>query len=76
MITITLPEHLASSHLLAGIEFNAGSASVDRLGTNVRHYFALIGATITDSAPEAPAPTDPEVDAPAPVEKPRRSKKE
>jgi len=48
MTTITLPEHLATSHLLAGIEFTDGTANVETLGAHTRHYFALIGATITE----------------------------
>lgn len=51
MTTITLPAHLASTHLLAGIEFTDGTAEVDRLGSHARRFLALTGATFGDSAP-------------------------
>jgi len=52
MLTITLPEHLASVQLLAGIEFTDGVARVDVLGSHARRFFDLIGAAIID-APES-----------------------
>lgn len=47
MTTITLPEHLASTRLLAGIEFTDGTAHVERLGTHARRFLELTGATIS-----------------------------
>lgn len=57
MITITLPKHLHDAHLVAGVEFTGGTAVVDRLGRNVRHYFRLIGATVTETEAAEPAET-------------------
>jgi len=91
MLTITLPEHLADSHLLAGVEFVDGSATVTELGSHTRHYFELVGATVEDASTPAaddaePTQQDPD-DAPAPdgdpspdaeaaaPAKPRRSRK-
>lgn len=59
MTTITLPTHLTSTRLLAGIEFTDGTAHVERLGAHARRFLELTGATVSDSAPAAAAdPTD------------------
>lgn len=55
MTTITLPEHLASTGLLAGIEFTDGTATVGSLGTHARRFLELMGATITESAVDVAA---------------------
>lgn len=62
MLTIALPQRLATVHLLAGIEFVDGVATVDQLGSNTRYFLEFVGATIADS--DAPTPA-PDVDAPA-----------
>jgi hypothetical protein len=54
--TITLPAHLRDSHLLAGIRFEDGTATVDTIGSNARHFFALVGAFITDPETADAAP--------------------
>lgn len=51
MLTITLPERLASTHLLAGIEFTDGVATVNRLGSHARRFLELTGATVSENAP-------------------------
>ena len=48
MLTITLPEHLADSHVLAGVAFADGIATVAELGSHTRHYFELVGATVAE----------------------------
>lgn len=46
--TITLPAHLRDIHILAGIEFVDGSATVPTLGSHSRRFFELVGAFFTD----------------------------
>lgn len=54
--TIKLPAHLRANQLLAGITFEDGTASVETLGSNARHFFGLIGAFVSD--PDAPDVAD------------------
>lgn len=55
-VKITLPPRFAKAPVLAGIAFANREATVTKLGTHARAYFAHIGATLTDpdEKPESP----------------------
>lgn len=73
MTTITLPEHLASTRLLAGITFTDGVATVESLGSHARRFLELTGANVSDAVLAQPldaapsAPTEAVEAPPAPA---------
>lgn len=57
-LIIRLPEHLASQHILAGIEFTDGIATVDGLGSNTRRFLELTGAMFGHAESASPSPDE------------------
>lgn len=53
---IALPDTRSGAHLIGGLTFVDGTATVDQLGDNRRRFFTALGASITDT--DVPTPQD------------------